>query len=130
MLKVAADPSVASPLAFTDDLAGEAEKAEALYRQALAADQNDLLALTNLGIHLARKGDFTRAAELWKRALAINPGLEAPGLNLARVQWKLGQRAEAKQTILDVLSLNPDSEQARSLLREMKPIPSLSGGIR
>ena len=130
LLKVADDPTVASALAYTDDLAGEAEKAEALYRQALAADQDDLLALTNLGIHLARKGNLKQAADLWKHALAINPGLEAPGLNLARVEWQLGQHADAKQVVLQVLSLNPDSAQAQSLLREMKPIPSLVDGIR
>lgn len=119
LLKVSDDPSVAAPLAYTDDLAGETQKAEDLYRQALAKDQDDLLALTNLGIHLARRGELTQAVDLWKRALAINPGLEAPGLNLARIEWKLGRRAEAKAAVSQVLSLNPDSVQAQSLLRQM-----------
>jgi len=48
------DPAVAAQLAYTYDLGGEHEKAEALYRQALKADPDNLIALTNMGTHLAQ----------------------------------------------------------------------------
>jgi Tfp pilus assembly protein PilF len=59
------------------------------------------------------------ARNLWKRALAMNSALDAPGLDLARIEWQLGRHSEAKQAVSQVLSLNPDSAQALSLLRQM-----------
>lgn len=113
------DATVAAQLAYTEDLAGEPAKAEELYRKALKVDSENLLALTNLGTHLARAGEMAQAVELWQRALAINPGLLPPGLNMARVQWRLGRLSEAQETVRRVLSLNPDSEAALDLLHEM-----------
>ena len=108
---------MAAQLAYTDDLAGEPDKAESLYQQALKVDPNNLLALTNLGTHLARKGQIDQAIELWRRALAINPGLSAPALNLVRGQLMQGKTAEARETMSRLLSLNPDSEAALALKR-------------
>jgi len=117
------DATVDAQLAYTEDLAGEPAKAEALYRKALKVDSENLLALTNLGTHLARAGEMEQAVELWKRALAINPGLLPPGLNMARVQWRLGQLASARETLRRVLSLNPDSQPALDLMKEMEKQP-------
>jgi Flp pilus assembly protein TadD len=114
------DAALAAQLAYTDDLAGEPDKAEALYQQALKVDPENLLALTNLGTHLARKGQIDEAVDLWRRALAINPGLPAPGLNLARGQLRQGRDAEALETVRRVLSLNPDSEAGLVLQRELE----------
>ena len=111
------DGTLAAQLAYTDDLTGEPDKAESLYQQALKTDPNNLLALTNLGTHLARKGQIDQAVDLWRRALAINPGLSAPALNMARGQLMQGKTAEASETIRRLLSLNPDSEAALSLKR-------------
>ena len=113
------DPDVAAQLAYTYDLAGEPDKAEALYQQALKLDPANLLALTNLGTHLARKGQVEQAVDMWKKAVALNPGLPAPGLNLARGQLLEGRDAEALETIRRVLSFNPDSEPALGLQRQI-----------
>ncbi len=120
LLKVSSDPTVAAQLAYTYDYAGEPDKAETLYETALTTDPENLLALTNLGTHLARRGEIPRAVELWKKALAINPGLLAPGLNLARGEWRLGRRSEAIETVKRVLSLNPDSDAALGLFEDMQ----------
>jgi len=116
---VPGDAAVASQLAYTDDLAGEPDKAEALYQQALKVDPENLLALTNLGIHFARNGQIDQAVELWRKALALNPGLPAPGLNLARGLLRQGHKMEALETVRRVLSLNPDSEAALDMQREL-----------
>ena len=78
------DPTVAAQLAYTWDLIGDHDTAESLYRQALQADPENLIALTNLGTHLAQKGQIAQAGDLWRKALSIDPGLAVPGLNLAR----------------------------------------------
>jgi hypothetical protein len=56
---------------------------------------------------------------MWKKAVALNPGLPAPGLNLARGQLLEGRDAEALETIRRVLSFNPDSEPALGLQRQI-----------
>ena len=114
-----ADAAVAAQLAYTYDLAGEPDRAEALYQQALKLEPDNLLALTNLGTHLARKGQIDQAVSLWRKALTLNPGLQAPGLNLARGELRQGQTAEALETIRRVLSLNPDSPAALEMQNQL-----------
>lgn len=117
----AKDANLLAQLAYTDDLSRQPAKAEKLYQEALAADPENLLALTNLGTHLAMQGDFGKAIELWQKAVAINPGLQASGLNLARALWRQGHQKEAIETVRKTLSLYPDSQTALELLKEMQP---------
>ena len=117
------DGAVAAELGYTNDVGGDAGKAQALYEQALKADSENLLALTNLATHLAQAGRVNEAVGLWKKALAINPGSQVPGLNLAMVEEAEGQRGAALETVRQVLSLNPDSERALYLLRKFAGLP-------
>jgi len=110
------DPAVAAQLAYTWDVIGDRDTAETLYRQALKADPENLIALTNLGTHLAQKGQIAQADDLWRKALTINPGLTEPGLNLARGEAMEGHATEALEIIRRLLSLNPDSAAALKLL--------------
>jgi Tfp pilus assembly protein PilF len=113
------DAAVAAQLAYTWDFIGDHDSAEALYRQALQADPENLIALTNLGTHLAQKGEIAQAGDLWRKALAIDPGLAIPGLNWARGEAMEGHGSEALEIIRRVLSLNPDSAAALKLRREL-----------
>jgi hypothetical protein len=115
------DAAVAAQLAYTDDLGGDTANAEALYRVALKADPENLIALTNLAAHLAQQGQLSKAIDLWRKALVINPGLLIPGLNLARAEDAQGHRREALEIISQVLSLNPDSQEAFDLRRKLVP---------
>ncbi len=114
------DPAIAAQLAYTWDLIGDRDTAEALYRQALKADPENLIALTNLGTHLAQRGQIAHADDLWRKALTIDPGLAIPGLNLARGESMEGHGSAALQIIRRVLSLNPDSAPALKLQRDLK----------
>lgn len=114
------DPAVGAQLAYTWDVMGDHDTAETLYRQALKADPENLIALTNLGTHLAQRGQISQAGELWRKALSIDPGLVIPGLNLARGEAMGGHGSAALEIIRNVLSLNPDSEVALKLQRELK----------
>jgi Flp pilus assembly protein TadD len=115
------DPTVAAQLAYTWDLIGDHATAESLYRQALQGDPENLIALTNLGTHLAQKGQIAQADDLWRKALSIDPGLAEPGLNLARGEALQGQVSDALESIHRVLSLHPDSEAALKLRRDLTP---------
>jgi tetratricopeptide (TPR) repeat protein len=76
--------------------------------------------LTNLAAHLAQQGQLSKAIELWRKALVINPGLPIPGLNLARAEDAQGHRREALEALGQVLSLNPDSQEALNLRRKLE----------
>jgi len=115
------DPAVAAQLAYTCDLLGDHDTAEALYLQALRDDPQNLIALTNLGTHRARRGQMKQAIDLWRKALAINPGLPVPGLNWARAEQMQGDKQQSLEIVRRVLSLNPDSEAALKLERELTP---------
>lgn len=117
------DAAVTAQLAYTYDLGGVPDRAEALYRQALDTDGGNLIALTNLATHLAQKGQVEEAIRLWRRALAIDPGLQAAGLNLARAEASQGKKDAAYETLRQVLSLHPGLEAARSLALEIAKTP-------
>jgi Tfp pilus assembly protein PilF len=113
------DPAVAAQLAYTWDFLGDHDTAETLYRQALKADPENLIALTNLGTLLAQHGEINQANGLWRKALSIDPGLAIPGLNLTRGEKMEGQGSAALAIIRRVLSLHPDSEAALKLERDL-----------
>jgi len=54
-------------------LAGDNDQAEAALRRSLALEPNES-ALSNLGTALYRKGDYAGAADLYRRAIELNPG--------------------------------------------------------
>lgn len=103
------DPELASQLGYREDQGGNAGFAQRLYALALKQDPFNLLALSNNAAHLARAGDLIKAIELWKRALAVNPGLESPRLNLSRAQNSLGLKSEALKNAEIFLRFYPDS---------------------
>jgi tetratricopeptide (TPR) repeat protein len=113
------DPAVAAQLGYADDLSGDVAEAEILYRAALKADPENLVALTNLATHLARGGQVKQAITLWQKALRINPGLLAAGLNLARTEEAEGHGRAALEIVGQTLRLNPDSERALELRRDV-----------
>jgi len=106
-------------LGYATDLAGDAEAAEALYREALTTDPDNLVALSNLATHLAQHNQIQGAIDLWQKALAINPGLLIPSLNKALAENAKGNSQAASQTVRRLLSLYPDSERAMKLEREL-----------
>ena len=109
------DAAVATQLEYSEDLLGATDRAGTLYRQALKSEPEDLTALTNLATHLARGGNLEEPIALWQKALLINPGLQAPGLNLALAEQMEGHRAAALEVLRQVLSLNPDLPPALKL---------------
>jgi hypothetical protein len=76
------DPEVTTRLAFLLEKTGSSDRAAALYQSALRQDQNQIVALVNLGRLLGSLGFLDRAIALWRAAIERNPCLEEAGSNL------------------------------------------------
>jgi tetratricopeptide (TPR) repeat protein len=104
------DSEVKLRLAATET---DERRAIVLYESVLRTSPGQTVALVNLGSLYANAGRLEDAGNLWERALAANPGIEAAVLNLARIR----PPAEAKVILLHYLDFNPASVAARALLR-------------
>jgi tetratricopeptide (TPR) repeat protein len=62
-------------LALILDMQGEIEKAVKQYRLVIKLNPNDVEALNNLGRLFYDKGDFTRAMEVFEKAVKIRPDI-------------------------------------------------------
>ncbi|MHB0981070.1 MAG: tetratricopeptide repeat protein [Thermoleophilia bacterium] len=74
------------------------DEAQALYEELLAKGE-DAVVRNRLGNVLREKGDLAGAEAAYRRALADDPALPAPYVNLAELFWRLRRTDEA----LDVL---------------------------
>jgi Flp pilus assembly protein TadD len=82
------------------------------YEEALRLDPDNPVALVNLGVKYAQSGRTAEAAQLWERALKVNPSIEGAALNLARIS----RPAKAREVLERYLAFNPGSAAARSAL--------------
>jgi tetratricopeptide (TPR) repeat protein len=91
---------------------GEAERAAAEYRAALAADPGNFLAYLNLGNLAARRGDLAAALPLYGKAAALEPRSDDAESNLGGAYLALGRPAEAAAHLDRALTLNPENLSA------------------
>jgi len=61
---------------------------------------------------LRSKGEFTRAAELYREALQLNPSHEDSLYYLGSCLYELGDYAEAEQQLRSLIALDPESGRA------------------
>ena len=76
-------------------------------------------AAVNLGVLYAQRGRLARAIELWRAALASNPGLSTASLNLAMALADEDKKAETRQVLMEALRFDPDSSAELKLLRDL-----------
>ena len=67
--------------------------AEALFRQAIAADPNQALGYCNLGAVLTSQGKYDEAIVALRRAIALDPSFKLAQNNLA---WAVKEREQSK----------------------------------
>ena len=96
--------------------AGELERAEALYRQAIAAAPGHPRGHLNLGIVLAAREEAAGAIAAFERVLAIDAKHPAGNYNLARQMVLRGDTARALALVEEALRARPDFPQALELL--------------
>ncbi len=86
---------------------GKIDEALAQYKLAIAADPKYADALADCGTALALKGDWKAAAEMQKKAIAVNPTDALFHLNYARILDKLGDAENSMQELNTAYRLNP-----------------------
>jgi len=98
--------------------AGRLREAEALYREALAEDPQNIDALHFLGVIALQSGDPAQAVVLISQALSRNSANPPACNNLGLALAAQGKRCEAVSAWLDALALQPDFADAARNLRE------------
>ncbi|MCC7531291.1 MAG: tetratricopeptide repeat protein [Candidatus Melainabacteria bacterium] len=86
---------------------GKLDEALAQYKLAIAADPKYADALADCGTALALKGDWKAAAEMQRKAIAVNPTDALFRLNYARILDKLGDAENSMQELNTAYRLNP-----------------------
>ena len=95
--------------------AGDLQRAEALYRQAIVAAPAHPRGHLNLGIVLADRGDEDGAIAAYERVLAIDPRHPFANYNYARLMVLRGDTERARTMIDEALRAKPEFPQAQEL---------------
>lgn len=88
--------------------AGRLADAETIYRQILAREPNQHLALHLLGVIARRSGHLAAAADLFQRAIESGPGIAGYHVNLGNTLRDLGRLDEANKCYRDAISIDPN----------------------
>ncbi len=110
----AQDPQVLEGLGVLAGLAGDAGESEKYLRELLAIEPLNLTAISDLGVLLARRGEFRAAVALWQPAFARNESVIGLAKNLAAAQCRMGDATSAQKTIANALRFSPGVRQAWS----------------
>jgi len=99
---------------------GHFEEAEKAFRLALKLDPSQTHIFNRLGITLRQQGKLEEAARYFHKALEVAQDDENLWFNLSRVYYDQGQKEEALKHLKQALSLNPDFEEARDLIEQIR----------
>jgi tetratricopeptide (TPR) repeat protein len=80
----------------------------------------EVQAWNNLGFLLLQSGNGAKAGECYRKALALDPDYEPLLMNWAGYCLYQGNIPEAKKFISKILKRNPQNEQAKSVLEQLK----------
>ncbi len=96
-------------------------RAEALFQQALTADDDDVEAIVGLGTLALARHEFAEALDWGERARALNPYHAAAYGVIGDAQVELGHYDDAVETVQAMVNLRPDlgSYSRVSYLREL-----------
>jgi Tfp pilus assembly protein PilF len=95
------------------------DKAESMWRRALALDPDNGEVLNNLGMVAGRKKRYPEAAEFFQRAVKLRPGSADPHLNLGTTYQLMGLMPEAESELRVALALSPLDYRVRNKLGEL-----------
>ncbi|EEE43456.1 tetratricopeptide repeat protein [Roseibium alexandrii] len=96
--------------------AGEFEKAQRIYKQAVKKAPNNADAVHLLGVTYRQLGYPTRALEYIQKAIALNPNQSVFYANLARAMMDMGSDVDSLLAVCNkALSLNPLEREARNI---------------
>ena len=89
------------------------------------ADKVDLY--NRVGIVYRKKGDYDRAIESYRRAIAIDPENEVLRFNVAKAYLVQGDREKATEALKRSLRIKPDFADAAKLLKEIEGVEGRTG---
>jgi len=98
---------------------GAMDKAESMWKRALAVNPNNVEVLSNLGVLALRKKHYPQGAELFQRAIKLRPDEPNPHLNLGETYLKMGLRDQAEPQLRAVVALAPLNSRARNKLGQL-----------
>lgn len=103
------DPRLARIVGFARQQIGDLETAAKSYRQAIAADENDLAAWNNLGNVLVQLGQHEEAIAAYERAITLAPADIPVYLNLAELLREKDRNEAGLKVLLDAHKVDPDN---------------------
>jgi predicted O-linked N-acetylglucosamine transferase (SPINDLY family) len=98
--------------AISTHQAGDLAEAERLYRIVLLAPLAPAIASFNLGLLCLGQARLPEAADAFRRAIAIEPGMVNAIINLGTTQLALGRPEEAVESYRRALSIQPENALA------------------
>jgi len=100
---------------------GDKEKAVEVFEKLASVEavfeETNKHIFNELGIELRRQGLYDQSIAYYAKALSFTQNDENLWFNLARAHYDKGDKAAAKKSLHQALSLNPDLEEAKQLSR-------------
>lgn len=90
------------------------DEAERLYREILRGHPDHADATHLLGVVLFQRGDYERAEDFVRKAIAIDPKFAMYHANLGRIRMAAGQAGDAIPAYRDAIELDPDNAAQHS----------------
>ena len=103
--------------ASADLQSGDAQKAVALYREALTNDPNNAHTYYNLALALDRLGDYSGEREALEKAMNLDASLAPVHNQLGFLDLQAGQTANAEDQFKTAISLDPQYAEAQKIGR-------------
>jgi tetratricopeptide (TPR) repeat protein len=98
---------------------GAMEKAESVWKRALAVNPNNVDVLNNLGVLASRKKHYPQAAEFFQRAAEQMPSGAESHLKLGETYLEMGLRDQAEPQLRAAVTFAPRNTQARNELGQI-----------
>jgi Flp pilus assembly protein TadD len=77
-------------------------------------------ALNNLGVLYVRGQQYAQAEDQFKTGIRIAPSFDQSYLNLARLYAMQNERERARETLLELLRVQPDNNNAKQALEMLQ----------
>jgi predicted CXXCH cytochrome family protein len=110
------DAQVHAQLGFIEQMSGDKVDARKEYTEALREDPYQVTALGDLAVLDAASGGVGDAIALLQRAVDADPSQMAPGLNLAFIECRLGDKKKALEILTRLSRFNPDDPTLHKFL--------------